>query len=509
MGIYLVGSLAKQVRVTPDIVRQLLKSEPQSLSHGGTFTGKPSTRIHADDQWVLKINSNRKFSSESVAQRWCQIQLEKERDYEVYHPDRTWLVIAAKSSRWLAANITPRLKPLNLIDFATFSEHERLWMFKEVLRLYSTFASRFERHLDEGLSNFGCLNGKLWYLDDDIYPWDSFSSFSAMLANWLRKSEDLCLGEQDWREMGQFLWPLLRSYSSEADDVVYEGLADQVVGGPAEPLKQVFLEALRPDYRSSMAQLASGEFLSAEPIGLIADVHANLPAFKAVLAELEKRGVHQIMMLGDVVGYGPHPEACIDLAIEHNVFCIRGNHDHYVAHDGDVRVASSSMAKWSLDWTLKQLDESKKQWLGALPVRHRMPGWMAVHGAPIDKTFFNGYVYNMTADQNLDYLRSVDIPVCLHGHSHIQGVYVLNGGTVQPFSCPEHINLKQYSAALICPGSVGQPRSGRPVVEGAVFYPDTLDVKMFSMDYDMEMVIKDMEAFGFPHGIIERLRAGE
>jgi len=505
MEVCMVGSLSDQMKASAEDVQQLLQTIPQVLTHGGAFTGKPDMQIHADESWVLKINPRRNFSSESVALKWCRLQIEKEKQYQLYHPDRTWLVIHGEN--WLVANVTPRLKPLNLFDFGSFSDEERIRVFKEVLRIYCEFATRFDKRLDEGLSNFACKDGKVWYLDDDIYPWDNFSSFSAMLANWLRKSEALHLLENQWRALGHALWPLLRSYSSSADDIVYEALADQLVG-VHEHLKQLFLSELKPAYRVTMAQTVSGDFLPGEPIGLIADVHANLPAFEAVLAEFEKRGITQIMMLGDIVGYGPHPKACIALARERNVFCVRGNHDHYVAHNGDVRVASSSSAKWTVDWTLNQVDDQEKQWLGALPVRHRMLGWMAVHGSPIDKTFFNGYVYNMTAEKNLEYLRAMSMPICLHGHSHIQGIYALKGRVVQPMMCPDHVNLRQFSASLVCPGSVGQPRTGRAQAEGAVFYPHSLDLELFSLPYDIEIVAKDMEGFGFPQQVIERLRAG-
>jgi len=507
LEIYIVGSLSDEIKATAKMVERLLQTTPQVLSHGGAFTGKPATQIYTDACHVLKINGNRSFSSESVALRWCELQIQKEKQYQIYHPDRTWLVI--QTERWLVANITPRLKPLHLFDFRAFSEKDRLWVFKEVLRVYCEFTRGFGKRLDEGLSNFACLDGKLWYVDDDIYPWDNFSSLSAMLANWLRKSDAFCLHEPSWLELGRFLWPLLRNYSSGADDVLYEGLADQLVGAHEE-LKQVFLAELRPAYRTTMAQSTSGDFSSSEPIGLIADVHANLPAFEAVLAEFERRGIAQIMMLGDIVGYGPHPKACIALAAQRKVFCIRGNHDHYVAHDGDVSVASSSTAKWTLDWTLNQLDGQEKQWLGALPVRHKANGWMAVHGSPIDKTFFNGYVYNMTAEKNLNHLLSINMPICLHGHSHIQGVYAMRGRLVLPLICQDHMNLASYSAALVCPGSVGQPRSaGKAEAEGAVFYPDSLELELFSLPYDVEMVARDMEAAGFPALVIERLRAGK
>jgi len=506
MDIYMVGSLSGKMKLMPEMVEALMKQQPEALSHGGAFTGKSVMQIYADDAWVLKINSKRRYSSELVAQRWCRIQVEKEQGYEIYHPDRTWVVI--EDDGWLAANITPRMKPLNLLDFSILPAHERVEMIQELLGLYCGFATRFERRLDEGLSNFACLDGKLWYLDDDIYPWDNFTSFSAMLAHWLRRSESLCLREQEWQVIGRGLWPLLRAYSSGADDVVYEALTDQLVG-EFEHSKQLFLSELRPAYRTAMAQAVSGDFVPSEPIGMIADVHANLPAFEAVLAELDRRRVRQVMLLGDIVGYGPHPKACIELAKQRNIFCLRGNHDHYVAHDGDVRVASNSEAKWTLDWTLGQLDETDKQWLGALPVRHRRSGWMAVHGSPIDKTFFNGYVYNMTAEKNLHYLQSVDIPVCLHGHSHIQGIYSLKGSLLEPFVSPERINLGQFSAALVCPGSVGQPRDGIAKAEAAVFYPESLELELFTLEYDVEVVARDMEAFAFPDPVIRRLRAGK
>ncbi|GAV19862.1 phosphodiesterase [Mariprofundus micogutta] len=505
MDSYIIGSLSDEIKVNIDVIDGLLCQAPQVLSHGGAFTGKPDTQIYADETWVLKINSRRSFTSETVAERWCKLQIEREKEYQIYHPDRTWLMI--HDENWLVANISPRLKPLHMFDFGTFSAEERVWAFSEIMRIYCEFTVRFDKRLDEGLSNFGCLQGKLWYLDDDIYAWDNFSSFSAMLANWLRKSDELGLDVQSWSLLGNSLWPRLRSYSSSADDVVHEALVDQFVGGD-EALKQVFLAELRPSYRIEMAQAASGDFSPLEPIGLIADVHANLPAFEVVLAEFSRRGISQIMMLGDIVGYGPHPKACIALAKQHGVFCVRGNHDHYVAHNGDVRVASSSLAKWTLDWTLSQLDDMDKQWLGALPVRHRMPGWMAVHGSPIDKTFFNGYVYNMTAEKNLDHLRTIDIPICLHGHSHIQGVYAMKNRMVQPYICSERVNLSDFSASLVCPGSVGQPRMGVAQAEGAVFYPDSLDLELFSLPYDIEKVAADMESFDFPAKAIERLREG-
>jgi len=330
-----------------------------------------------------------------------------------------------------------------------------------------------------------------------------------MLARALRQSTSRGLNGGHWRHRGINRTPLLRLYSTSSDDMVYEGIHDQFVV-TFEEYKNSFVSELRSATSINMAKSAIGAFQDNDrPIGLIADVHANLAAFEAVLWAFESRGIQQIMHLGDVVGYGPHPLECIRLCREKDIFCVRGNHDHYVAHSGDVKVAASSSAKWTLDWTVDQLDAEEKEWLAVLPVRHRMKGWMAVHGSPIDKSFFNGYVYNMTAEKNLEYLRSRDIRLCLHGHSHLQGLYAMQGRVVQALSCPQQIDLKQFTAALVCPGSVGQPRGGQVGAEAAVFYPDSCRVEFFSVDYDVERVASDMQANGFPERIVQRLRAGQ
>ncbi|RMD64277.1 hypothetical protein D6833_04605, partial [Candidatus Parcubacteria bacterium] len=75
-----------------DIAKRLLEGTAIQLSHGGEFTGKPVTRIHADDDFVLKYHVDRRFQSRDIADAWCRRHAEQERSYEVYHPQRTWLI---------------------------------------------------------------------------------------------------------------------------------------------------------------------------------------------------------------------------------------------------------------------------------------------------------------------------------------------------------------------------------------------------------------------------------
>jgi len=488
------------------LIEQLLQAEVVTLSHHGEFTGKPATRLYADEILVLKINTSRIFPSADLAEKWCRIQIDKEKGYGLYHSERTWLTLSMDDG-WLTANVTPRLQPLHIVDYSSLQKSECVELLAKVMVCYIDFACRFNLRLDEGLSNFAVWGDGIVYLDDDIYGWDNFSSFSAMLAHWLRKSDILSLDVESWRKLGERLKPLLSQYSSEADDMVCAAVEDQIVG-KHEAMKQAFIYVLRPKYTLSPGTVGSEIFALDEPIGLLADIHANLPAFEAVLATLDKRGVRQYLMLGDVVGYGPNPKACIDLIRQRNIYCLRGNHDHYVAHEGDVRVAMGMMAKRMADWTIAQLDASDRAWLGDLPVRYRSKDWMAVHGAPVDKSFFNAYVYDMTSERNLEYLAVSDIHICLHGHSHIQGLYALDGHCHLPFWCPEQVDLNGLDAALVCPGSIGQARGGIAKAQAAVFYPDTLSVEMLSLNYDTKPLIADMQQFNFPAELIARIHEG-
>jgi predicted phosphodiesterase len=242
-------------------------------------------------------------------------------------------------------------------------------------------------------------------------------------------------------------------------------------------------------------------------LAVLADVHANLPALDTALSYLKQQDVNTGIVLGDTVGYGPHPSECIKRLANSNLIIIKGNHDNAVA-TGNYSKGFSTTGKWVIEWTINNISNKDKKWLGKLPAFLRGNGWLAVHGAPMDPTYFNGYVYEMTYKKNLDNLEQRRIPLCFHGHTHIMGVYGRMSGVEDNFYLSDTISLDNHNHSLICPGAVGQARNGNPQCQFAIYDSIENIINFLCLDYDMEKTINDMKRFGFPTSLQERLTSG-
>ena len=186
---------------------------------------------------------------------------------------------------------------------------------------------------------------------------------------------------------------------------------------------------------------------------------------------------------------------------------LRGNHDHAAA-TGICGPGFGTTSRWCIEWTVERLAEAHKAWLLALPVSLEGEGWLAVHGAPVDATFFNAYVYHMTYTQNLDELARRGIALCFHGHTHMPGVYARNRAEVDVFLSEKQVSLQGFRHSLVCPGSVGQPRNRATGAQLAVLDWEARSLRFFSLPYAAEGVLADMGQAGFPPGLVQRLLAG-
>ncbi len=146
-NVEMIGSIAGKLPcVSAEEVVSLYAGRSEKLVHGGAFTGKPETAICVNDRWVLKYNRNRSFASADVARAWCRKRLEREREYHVYHPFRTWIVLSPEGGKWQVANLTPFLTPLHVMEGGC-PEHA----LHQLIDIYCRFAAGFDKRLDEGL----------------------------------------------------------------------------------------------------------------------------------------------------------------------------------------------------------------------------------------------------------------------------------------------------------------------------------------------------------------------
>jgi diadenosine tetraphosphatase ApaH/serine/threonine PP2A family protein phosphatase len=198
----------------------------------------------------------------------------------------------------------------------------------------------------------------------------------------------------------------------------------------------------------------------------ISDIHANLEALEAVLADVERKGYETIFCLGDVVGYGPDPAACTDLVRRRCAVTIRGNHDEALVKGA---WGFNEVARTAMDWTRRQLRPSllrpgsKRRWdfLVHLPLRHEWEGLLLVHGSPREPT--TEYILPRNAEWPLpgmfQELFSAVETVCLVGHTHIPGVFDETPRFTPQKEAGE--SFRYHGTKLIVNvGSVGQPRDG-------------------------------------------------
>lgn len=219
-------------------------------------------------------------------------------------------------------------------------------------------------------------------------------------------------------------------------------------------------------------------------LGVISDVHGNLPALEAVTTAMPP--VDKVLCAGDVVGYNPWPSECLDYIREQDILTVQGNHDRAVAVDGGARF--NSMAKAGVTYARQQLDADQLAWLDSLPTERLLPDGRIhmVHGHPDDP---DRYTYPAEFSASL---LAEGVELLVVGHTHIQAARAFESGVV------------------LNPGSVGQPRDGEPTAAFAVVKLTGSDVSvdLQRVEYDIDRVIEAVEAAGLPAQIGTRLRSG-
>ncbi len=516
--IELIGANDGEIPFSPEEVSQLLASKEVSLSYGAEFMGRPATRVYSGESQVVKLRSELRLK-EAVARRWCLHTLERERRFGVHHPAKTWfLAIREGEDDASIGNICPRLQPLHsLMQSPPVSQQqreERLKWLAKMLAMEFRLNSEAEMRLDLGLSNFGLdREGEVYYLDDDFYLLDDWVSLAQILGVYLRNHG--WIDEVFAAELGGVLRELMPKFFPDRHCLAV--LAEQMRGlFMPNAGKLAVLHALcgrlivrEPEVKPSSMIGNAFHKPKQRYLALLADIHANVYALEAALAFLEKENIRQGIVLGDIVGYGPHPVECIERLQDGKMdwVVLRGNHDHAAA-TGLIGQKFGSSSRWCIEWTIPRLSDGHKAWLLELPLFLAEDDWLAVHGAPVDPAFFNAYVYHMTYSQNLDVLEQRGLALCFHGHTHMPGIYVRKPPYEDTLLQKNEVALGDFRHCLICPGSVGQPRNRETGAQFAVLDWETRKLSFVNVPYALEKTVLDMEQAGFPPGLSKRLLAG-
>ncbi|HMO13963.1 MAG TPA: metallophosphoesterase family protein [Pirellulaceae bacterium] len=197
---------------------------------------------------------------------------------------------------------------------------------------------------------------------------------------------------------------------------------------------------------------------------IISDIHGNLEALQAVLADIRQQQTDSIYCLGDIVGYGPNPCECVDLCREFDV-CLLGNHDNGALFDPE---GFSAGAERAIFWTRAQLEHSgpesaQARWsfLAKLPRTIREGQTMFVHGSP--RSPLNEYVFpeDVFNERKMSRIFGYIQRFCFQGHTHVPGVFTEKRRYLSPHDLDDFYDLGEEKV-MVNVGSVGQPRDNDP-----------------------------------------------
>ena len=239
-------------------------------------------------------------------------------------------------------------------------------------------------------------------------------------------------------------------------------------------------------------------------IAILGDIHANIDALNVALDDCRAQGVTDFMCVGDVVGYNAAPRECLSIIRSLGCPVVKGNHDHYVSADLDLRDFHPNAAA-VVRWTRGQLTDEELAWLGGLPFAETRMGVSVVH-ATMDNPEGFGYVFDyLQAEANFIFQKA---PICFHGHTHCPMIYEKQMTGVFRID-PQDLKLPIGRKYFINVGSVGQPRDGDPRLSYVIYEMATRTVKFRRLEYDVKAAQDRIRLAGLPERLAERLEVGQ
>jgi predicted phosphodiesterase len=238
---------------------------------------------------------------------------------------------------------------------------------------------------------------------------------------------------------------------------------------------------------------------------IISDIHGNVEALRAVLADIETKAVDVIACAGDIVGYYADPEDCVKLVQEHIRYSVVGNHDYAAIGRIDTR-NFTFYAYAAMEWTKTHLSPDAKKYLGSLPLTMEVDQLFFTHSSPSNPQDFI-YVFPDSEEAIFEAFNSLVHRVNFIGHTHWPSIMVQDDERIVLHN-DDTIEVKGDYYYLINVGSVGQPRNFDPRSCYAIYDSDDALVTLVRVPYDYTLTQKKVIENNLPSFLAERLPKG-
>ncbi|MBN2289838.1 MAG: metallophosphoesterase family protein, partial [Candidatus Glassbacteria bacterium] len=236
---------------------------------------------------------------------------------------------------------------------------------------------------------------------------------------------------------------------------------------------------------------------------VISDIHGNLQALEAVLEKIDRLEPDRVICLGDIVGYGADPSACIELVRAQCSAVIMGNHDAAAVERTSIAFFNP-VAREAALWTREVLNAREKEYLKQLPLTAQMEGFEIVHSSPDDPEKWHYMHFSEDAEGQFGYFEG---QLLFFGHTHCAVVFELDSDTLVE-RWPDDFRLRDGSRYMVNVGSVGQPRDGEPGASFAVFDSLAGEIAFYRQPYDIATAAERILEAGLPEMLASRLAVG-
>jgi len=237
-------------------------------------------------------------------------------------------------------------------------------------------------------------------------------------------------------------------------------------------------------------------------VAVLSDIHSNAPALEAVLESVAP--YDQLWVSGDIVGYGPHPDAVVERLRDENAVAVLGNHD--AAALGRIPTNSfNDLARSAVEWTAATMAASTRDWLSELPERRVEGEFTLVHGSPRDPLW--EYLFRIPAARAS--LGAFDTLYCVVGHTHHQLMFRDDHGHVEQVRATDEPELVlDERRSILNAGSVGQPRDGDARACAMLLDTESHEVEWRRIEYPIDLTQRAMHDLPLPRGLADRLEMG-